>query len=72
MSNSRNQSGCRKQHSTKPTVIRVTNDLLMTADTGEYSVLLLLDLSVVFDITDRNTLINGLNQRVLLECLLNL
>ena len=39
------QSGFQAQHSCETALVRVTNDLLLAADSGFISVLLLLDLS---------------------------
>ncbi|KAF7653798.1 hypothetical protein LDENG_00078210 [Lucifuga dentata] len=41
-------------------LLRVTNDIMMAADAGDYSVLILLDLSSAFDMVDHKTLIDRL------------
>ena len=43
------QSACHLGHSTETALLKVANDLLTAMDTGEVSVLTLLDLSAVFD-----------------------
>lgn len=58
------QSGFHKNHSTETRLLRISNDILMSADAGEFSVLVLLDLSGVSDTVDHCTLIGRLNSLV--------
>ena len=58
------KSGFRSQHSSETPLIKITNDLLLSADSGFCSVLILLDLSSAFDPVDRDTLISRLEHLI--------
>ena len=54
------QSAYRKFHNTETALVKITNDLLLSADERKVSILALLDLSVAFDTIDHSLLINRL------------
>lgn len=52
------QSGFYHKHSTKTALPSVTNDILMHADKGEFSMVILFDLTAVFDTTEHAILLD--------------
>ncbi|CAJ1051395.1 uncharacterized protein LOC117829052%2C partial [Xyrichtys novacula] len=55
------QSGFKTRHSTESALMRVFNDILQANDSGDYVVLVLLDLTAAFDTVDHNTLVARLS-----------
>lgn len=58
------QSGFRKHHSTETTLLKVSSDIMMSADSGRYTVLVLLDLSSAFDTVNHQILLTRLRDLV--------
>ncbi len=54
------QSGFRTKHSTESALLKVTNDILLSIDSGERVALMMLDLSAAFDTSDHAILIDAL------------
>ena len=55
------QSAYHLDHSTETAILKVVNDLLSALDEGKFLVLVLLDLSAVFDIIDHDILLYRLH-----------
>ena len=57
----KNQSSCRKFHSTETALLRVKNDILTSMNKQQVVLLVLLDMSSAFDTVDQTILLNRLN-----------
>ena len=58
------QSGFRSKHSTETALLKVSSDILLSADAEYHTVLVLLDLSSAFDTVDHITLIHRLQNLI--------
>jgi len=54
------ESGFKSAQSTESALLRVLNDIYLSTDTGDSVVLVLLNLSAVFDTVDHSTLISSI------------
>ena len=51
----------KEKHSTENSLLRITNDILRSIDSGSITILTMLDLSAAFDTIDHSTLLNRLS-----------
>ncbi|PVD24871.1 hypothetical protein C0Q70_15360 [Pomacea canaliculata] len=58
------QSAYRPKHSCETALLRLMNDLLCSADAGNVTLVVLLDLSAAFDVIDHTTLLTRLQMEV--------
>uniref|UniRef100_A0A8C1SXW2 Reverse transcriptase domain-containing protein n=1 Tax=Cyprinus carpio TaxID=7962 RepID=A0A8C1SXW2_CYPCA len=54
------QSGFQSQHSTETALLKVTNDILLSADAGHLPILILLDITAAFDTINHTILLSRL------------
>ena len=58
------QSAYRPGHSRETAILRVLNDVLCSADRGDLTILVLLDLSAAFDVIDHELLLSKLQNEM--------
>ena len=58
------QSSYRQNHSTETALVKVTNDTLRKINSQEVTLLVMLDLSAVFDTVNLNILLTRLNEEI--------
>ena len=66
------QSAYRKFHSTETALLKLTNDILETIDSGKITILTALDMSAAFDTLDHATLLHRLEHTLVCRALSSL